>query len=225
MDSRIKLNIFGIKLTLKNPFENRNNHILLNKNGKVRKLRFVKGLKVKFYGGNNKIEFYEKIPKMKNVRIECGDNTSVSIGKSKYRIKNLYINARAENVKVNIGEDFSIESGKFDFHGEPNTSINIGNDCQFGCNIALDTADGHTIFDKNTKQALNNPQSINISNHVWLCENVSVLKGANIPENCVVGKNSLVCKNHTDSNNILAGCPAKTVKTEIDWTRKANKEY
>ena len=166
MEKRIRINFLGFKIVFKNPFAIQNNKIFLIKNGKAKRLFFVRGLKVNYYGANNRIEFYDKVPKMQNVRICFGENCRVKIRDSKYVIKNLDINARSENVSINIGKDFSIESGEFDFHGEPNLNINIGNDCQFGCNIRLDTADGHTIYNNVNKVILNRPKDINIGDHI-----------------------------------------------------------
>ena len=227
MEKRIKINILGLKIVLKNPFAVSNNKIILTKNGKSKRLFFVKGLKVKYYGANNRIEFIDKVPKMKNVHISCGENCRIRIGASSYAVKNLDINARAENSEVNIGRDFSIESGCIDFHGEPNLQVNIGDDCQFGCDIRFDPADGHTIY--NADGALNTPKSITIGNHVWLCRQVSVLKGAEIADNCVVGLGSIVTGVFKESGRLLAGIPAKQIESEqykkINWTRLPNKSF
>ena len=229
MEKRIRINFLGFKIVFKNPFAIQNNKIFLIKNGKAKRLFFVRGLKVNYYGANNRIEFYDKVPKMQNVRICFGENCRVKIRDSKYVIKNLDINARAENVSVNIGKDFSIESGEFDFHGEPNLNINIGNDCQFGCNIRLDTADGHTIYNNVNKVILNRPNDINIGDHVWLCRNVSVLKGASIPNNCVVGLGSIVTRAFDKTNKLIVGTPARMIESEqysnIDWTRSPNRAF
>ena len=175
------------------------------------------------------IHNYENIPKMQNVQICFGENCRVKICDSKYIIKNLDINARAENVSVNIGKDFSIESGCFDFHGEPNLNINIGNDCQFGCNIRLVPADGHTIYNNDNNMILNRPKDINIGDHVWLCRNVSVLKGVNIPDNCVAGLGSIITKAFDKTNSLIAGTPARIIESEqyknIDWTRCPNRMF
>ncbi len=229
MEKRIRINILGLRLVFKTPFAIKNNKILLIKNGKTKRLFFVRGLKVNYYGAGNRIEFYENVPKMQNVQICFGENCRVKICDSKYIIKNLDINARAENVSVNIGKDFSIESGCFDFHGEPNLNINIGNDCQFGCNIRLVPADGHTIYNNDNNMILNRPKDINIGDHVWLCRNVSVLKGVNIPDNCVAGLGSIITKAFDKTNSLIAGTPARIIESEryknIDWTRCPNRMF
>lgn len=223
-DKRIKIVFCGIKFTFSNIFANDNNKIILVRNNKTKKLRNIRGLKVKFYGSGNTIKFIDKIPSFKNVKFDCGDNTNITIHSTEHKIKNLYINARSENTNISIGKNFSIESGIFDTHGEPSTNIIIGEDCQFGCNIELDTADGHTIYSAN-KEILNPPKDIIINNHVWLCKNVSVLKGTIIPKNSVVAKGSIVTKRLTDENAIYAGNPAKAVKKDINWSRLSCKDF
>ena len=229
MEKRVKINILGLKIVLKNPFAISNNQIFLTKNGKTKRLFFVKGLKLKYYGGNNRIEFIDKIPRMKNVKILCGENCKIQIGSSDYTIKNLEINARAENSVVEIGKNFSVESGCIDFHGEPNLRVKIGNDCQFGCDIRFDPADGHTMYNADNKEILNTPQNIEIGNHVWLCRNVSVLKGTCIPDNCVAGMGSIVTGRFQEQGRLIAGIPAKQIDSEkykkINWTRMPNKSF
>jgi len=91
-ETRVKFKIFGLNLTIKNPFAIENNKVVLLKNGKEKKLIFVKGFRVKFYGSNNKIVFHEKIPRMKNVYVQCGENANINIGKTKHAIKNFKSN-------------------------------------------------------------------------------------------------------------------------------------
>jgi len=220
---RISVNILGIRISFRNPFETSNNKIVLIKNGKEKRLHFCPA-KIKFYGTDSCVEFYNKIPKLKNVIINLGNNSTVRFHESKYRIKNLKIDARADNILVDTGKDFSIESGSIDFHGEPNTKVIIGDDCQFGCDVELDTADGHTIFDENGN-IINEPKDIIIGNHVWLCKNVSILKGTVIPDNCIAAKNSTLTKKYENTNRIIAGTPASQKEKYISWCREAVKNY
>ena len=228
MENRIKINILGIKLSFSNPLQKTNNKICLSKCDKSRILHRTRGLNVKFYGSNSCVEFTETVPNMKNVVIQLGNNSKVIFGQTKYKIKNLFINMRADNATLIIGDDFSIESGAIDFHGEPNLKVEIGNDCQFGCGIEIDPADGHTLYNETTKEVLNTPENIKIGNHVWLCKNVSVLKGAIVSDNTVVGKNSIVTSKFDRTNIVIAGIPAKIVQSDkysnINWSRKANKD-
>lgn len=229
MDNRVKINFFGIKLTFTPMWLKYTNGLHLVAKDKDKSIKRIRGLKTKFYGSYSTIEFLEKIPKMKNVVIHTGNNSKVIFGKTKYRIKNLYIDMRADNATLIIGDDFSCESAKIDFHGEPNLKVEIGNDCQFGCNIEIDPADGHTIYNQETNEPLNTPKNIKIGNHVWLCKNVSILKDVIIPDNCVVAKGSIVTSKFDKTNSVIAGAPAKVITSEkyqnINWTRTANRDF
>lgn len=45
---------------------------------------------------------------------------------------------------------------------------------------------------------------------------IKILKGARIPGNCVIGACSVVEKGDLKENSIIAGNPAKTVRTQIN---------
>jgi len=64
---------------------------------------------------------------------------------------------------------------------------------------------------------LNDPQPIIIGNNVWLgCRSI-ILKGTNIPDNCVVGTGSLVNKSFTGANQVIAGNPCIPLRQNIEW--------
>ncbi len=48
---------------------------------------------------------------------------------------------------------------------------------------------------------------------------VSILKGATIFDNSIVAFGSIVTKSFTETNVIIAGIPAKIVKTNINWKK------
>ena len=101
-NKRIKITFCGIKFTFPNIFACTNNCIVLEKDNKIKVIKHVRGLKIKFYGSNNIIKFVDKIPSFKNVKIDCGNNTRICINATKHKIKNLYINARSSNTNINI---------------------------------------------------------------------------------------------------------------------------
>ena len=100
---------------------------------------------------------------------------------------------------------------------ESNLHVNIGDDCMFATDVCLRTTDAHAIYDVDTKEVQNPGKSINIGNHVWLGLGVTVLKGVNIADNCVIGTRSTVTKDCATPNSIYAGLPAKMIKTGINW--------
>jgi acetyltransferase-like isoleucine patch superfamily enzyme len=58
---------------------------------------------------------------------------------------------------------------------------------------------------------------IEIGDHVWIGSNVRVLKGVKIGKNNVVAAGSVVTKSFTEENVLIAGNPAKIIRTGIDW--------
>ena len=98
--------------------------------------------------------------------------------------------------------------------------ISIGNDCMFSNKVQLRTSDSHSILDENTKR-INPGNDIEIGNHVWIGTEVIVLKGATIPENCIVGARSIVTSSlNASPNSMITGMPARVVKTNINWSRE-----
>lgn len=134
------------------------------------------------------------------------------------------------NIEIASGTTIrAIDSGKIkfgnDFYCNKNCSfvsrksIEIGDDVLVGWNVNVRDSDGgtHYIIEKNSKKE--NKEEINIGNHTWICANVSILKGVNIPDNCVVAYNSCVVKSFESKNVLIAGYPAKIVAEDIDWLR------
>lgn len=58
---------------------------------------------------------------------------------------------------------------------------------------------------------------IQIGKHVWIAANVSILKGADISNESVVGYNSCVLSRFADSHILIGGYPAKVVERDITW--------
>jgi acetyltransferase-like isoleucine patch superfamily enzyme len=52
---------------------------------------------------------------------------------------------------------------------------------------------------------------------VWVCPGSSVLKGTKIGEGSIVGRQSLVTGGDFPSNSLIAGTPAKVIKSNCKW--------
>jgi carbonic anhydrase/acetyltransferase-like protein (isoleucine patch superfamily) len=66
---------------------------------------------------------------------------------------------------------------------------------------------------------LNKPENISIGNHCWIGLGVLILKGAKVPNNCIIGAKSIYTKksNQENENVIFVGSPAKVIKTGVNW--------
>ncbi len=144
--------------------------------------------------GKNNHLIVDKNTRLRNMTIEIiGDNCSVKIGK---------------NCMIGDACYFSIKEG---------TRLIIGDDCGLSRNIKIMTSDGHPIF-KDGKR-INKAKDIVLGSHIWIADNVTVLKGCTIGDGSVVGINSTVTKNVL-AYSVCVGNPAKVVQNNIEWKDK-----
>lgn len=155
---------------------------------------------------------------LKNVRIDItGNNHTLLIDENCRFIESGRIRMSEENGLISIGKNLET-SNVFLTTGENNTSIQIGDDCLFSANIVIRSSDGHSIIDSESRR-INMGGNVIIEDRVWLGYGVTILKGAHIGSDSVVGTQSLVSKRFP-SHSLLAGIPAKIIKTDISWNFK-----
>lgn len=162
--------------------------------------------------------------------IHIGDNISINNCKFIfYGSKNnivIHDGAQLNNVTIWIEDDCNeiIIGKKTTFHGNcqlaacEGSTISIGNECMFSHDIYIRTTDSHSII-KNNKR-INAAKSIIIGNHVWIGMQCLILKGANIPNGCVIGARSTISSSVMEANCIYVGSPAKIINRDITWKRE-----
>lgn len=125
--------------------------------------------------------------------------------------------AVGENGILEFGENFQVsaESSIVAFH-----NVKFGNDCLLSWDVLIMDTDFHYITNSDN-EIINSPKPIVIGNKVWIGCRSLVLKGSVIPDNCVIGANSIVNQtkpNQTKPNSLWVGNPAKEIKQNINWT-------
>lgn len=95
-------------------------------------------------------------------------------------------------------------------------SMVMGQDIQFSWGCQVMDSDTHHIYDESGKE-MNPDKEVRIGDKVWIGSNVVIMKGANIPDNCVVGACSFVSSGKFEPNTIILGAPAKSVKKIGGW--------
>lgn len=101
---------------------------------------------------------------------------------------------------------------------EKNAALIVKDDCLFSNSISIWPTDGHAIFDKDTKQRINNIQRpLEIGEHCWIGEGVKLTKNAKLPPNTIVGIGAVVTKEFNEEYTIIAGNPAKVIKKNVIW--------
>lgn len=99
------------------------------------------------------------------------------------------------------------------------TNVTIGKDCLFASGLYMTTTDWHSIIDIESGKRINPSKSISIGDHVWLAEDVKILKGAMIGHDSIIGAGSVVT-GYIPSNVVAVGVPARIIKTGVTWKRE-----
>lgn len=120
--------------------------------------------------------------------------------------------------KIEIGNNTSI-GNDCQFATLEGTSISIGEDCMLSHNIRLRTSDSHSIVDDQGNR-INFAKDITIGNHVWVGLESLILKGSVIADNSVVAARATVNKQFELPGCVIAGAPAKQIKSNISWDRR-----
>jgi acetyltransferase-like isoleucine patch superfamily enzyme len=102
---------------------------------------------------------------------------------------------------------------------EPGTSIRIGSDCLFAYDIEVRTGDSHPIVDARTGQRLNPAADVSIGDHVWVTAGCRFLKGSRVADGSVVGAESVVTRAFDEPGTVIAGDPARVIRSGIRWQR------
>ena len=120
-----------------------------------------------------------------------------------------YIEARNSSARVTI-KDHTIINNSFVIIADK-TSITIGEHCLIGPNLFITDSDFHGVEIKDRSNGNYQCLPVSIENHVFIGENVRILKGVTIGEGSVIGNSSVVTKS-VPPYSIYAGNPAKLLK-------------
>lgn len=113
-----------------------------------------------------------------------------------------------EGAKLKLGSGFFNSNIKIRCHER----IEIGEDVAISHDVTIMDSDAHEgLWDGYEKT-----KPIKIGNHVWIGTRVIILKGVTIGDNAIIAAGSVVTKD-IPNNTIVAGVPAKVIKTNINW--------
>ena len=190
--------------------------VLIKKDGTKIYNPKIKNLEIHFGGINNYFEIKEPFNIKEKVSVTfLRDNAKLTIGNGLFARKLKIV--LDKNTNISIGNYFGVNDVFMTTNGGIGTSIKIGNSCMFSLDVTLRTSDGHVIYDIENKEVINASKDITIENRVWLCAKSTVLKGAKLSANTVVGYGAIVVDEFSEKNCIIAGIPAKIVKENIMW--------
>lgn len=119
---------------------------------------------------------------------------------------------RLDGGKVSFGKNFRTNKNCFI---ACNTEMKFGDDVLLGWNVRMRDSDGHYIIENGAPKK--NEVPVSVGNHVWICSYADVLKGTTIASDSVVAYRSCVTGGIFPPNSLIAGFPAKVIKSEINW--------
>lgn len=182
---------------------------------------YFDNLNIKWEGSDNTVI----IPAIDNIYnseiVFNGNGNTISFGENP--IGQFSLTCYENNSKMSFGKNIDCRFVSVSIHNED--QFTMGDNCLVA-DLLFCTTDGHSVIDKETKKLLNvPPYNVKIGNNVWICREVRLLKNACIPNNCIVGMNSIVTKSFNEENCVIAGNPAKIVKRNIEWSSCKPSEY
>ncbi len=169
------------------------------------------------FGGNHELIYASKEP----TRIYISGTLEIS---------EFCVFAKATNLMVwdgaylKIGSRFSMGSfSKLIAFRE----INIDNDVLVSWECQIFDTDFHFLVNVKDGSVNDNCGKIHIESGVWLGSRVTLQKSVYLPANTVVATNSVCVKDyrgHENENIVIAGSPAKVVKTGFEYLKDKRQE-
>lgn len=155
-----------------------------------------------YISGNGNQIFIDKDSEIKGLGLLCGNHVP------------------AHNTRVEIGEEFTIESGGRFYLYNSGNQVKIGSRCMFSSGVTLRCSESpHLIFDKDSGAYLDQSDGVFIGDHVWVGEGAFLTKSVSIGDETVVGARAVVTRRFSQTHVALAGNPARVVRENLQWIR------
>lgn len=128
------------------------------------------------------------------------------------------------NNGIKVGEGTHIDSSTCQIDLTRPSLVTIGSNCFINKNFTLMTHDYvSNVFVNMGLDFINSSGKVTIGNNVSFGQNVMVLKGVTIGDNCFIGACSLVNKS-IPANSIAAGIPCKVIMTLDEYYERRKKK-
>lgn len=211
----LEVKINGGKVTKINDIcnyeDDKNNKIIIN--GKV---KYSPQMNITFTECNAYIEISDGV-NLTDCDITLGKNSRLTIGSGSTIKGRVSIGAFSS---ITIGEQLSVTSNLY-MRVVESTSLIIGRDCLVASDVIIRTNDGHPIYDTNSKCRINQSKNIVIEDHVWIGDQVAVLKGVTIGRGSIIAMRSVVTKDIPEKC-VAAGIPATVVRHNTTWEHNSS---
>jgi acetyltransferase-like isoleucine patch superfamily enzyme len=95
--------------------------------------------------------------------------------------------------------------------------LTLGSRCAIGWNVQF-LDDNYHQFGARGKPFRDTAAPIVLGDHVWVGSHATVYRGVRIADRCVIAGGSVVTQSFDTPGSLIAGNPARVVKSDVDWT-------
>ena len=88
-------------------------------------------------------------------------------------------------------------------------NVSLGNDVRLGPNVMITTVN-HTRISSGMKNKTRTIRNVKLGNNIWVGNDVTILPGVEIGDNCVIAAGAVVTKSFP-CNSVIAGIPGKKI--------------
>lgn len=118
-----------------------------------------------------------------------------------------------KDARLVLGDDFKISSSSSIMCCK---HIEFGRNIQFSWDCLVMDSDTHAIIYEDGRMSQQD-KPIVFGDNIWIGCRCTILKGSNIPSNCVLGANTLITGQNFEENSIIAGTPPRSIKKIQGW--------
>lgn len=148
----------------------------------------------------------------------CGQEQTLVLGeRCEYHAGKIYLRYN-RGQRIVIGDDASIEDCYL--LTDEDASIFIGAGVLMSKLVHFRAGDGHSVLDVASGQRINRSRDIVVGDHVWVGRGATLLKGAYVADNSIVGAYAVVTRRYEQPGVAVAGNPARVVREGVTWDRR-----
>jgi acetyltransferase-like isoleucine patch superfamily enzyme len=158
--------------------------------------------------------------------VRIGFGGTISVVENRYNVLWIESGTISFNGRAHFGEGVSIRNkGSLEFGANFSANKNLrltcsknivfGKDVLLGWNCCIRDSDGHHILFEGKEKPI--AKDVAIGDHVWICAESHILKGAHLGNSSVLGYKSLLTTNIDEGEVLVAGHPAKIVQEGVEW--------